>query len=591
MNKKKKNKTTYKPIDEKILVENRIETLRPHQKKAFNKMQNTNILQLRYPCSFGKGYLMITDLMQQHIIGNDKISVICSHRLGLNDQHAKEIFNSFKPLVGKVAFLFLGSKGGLRESKVAENDNNKFRRLLNQYNNYNNFPTKDRLSFTNLVKTEINAKKAKDFIKDHISHNRKVIVISTYNSIHKLSGIDIDTIYCDEAHELAANSFQSNNPESFINKYKSLICKRRFFFTATPKMSSDNDDLQDDPIESCLMSNKILFGEIIGMSNKEALSNGYSLPIDSSKITPEFFDLEHGVDYSSYENKAKLISKAFFKHKERLKEESAFPNLINPIMLVRTSSVETELWPIFNTLEMLGLQNVRIFGCASKGRNGNTEKGEISYLEGEGITEYDTREEFIDAINNCEGDAIVLHHDTLSEGINIHKFTCFMPFTEKTMTRTKFIQNLGRILRLDPFDRKRLDSGKISVGSKGWKKPKAHIIMPVFSIASNEACEFHTDILYKLENSDTIGIGNSILIGDDMATGFNEDFENLNQDEITDKSNNIISEVIFETIDLKKWNDEKNKKRIEFFKLIKKETEPGNFRSEEFSKFLNDFIL
>ena len=57
------------------------------------------------------------------------------------------------------------------------------------------------------------------------------IIFTTYHSLHRVvdSGIDIDTIYFDEAHNGTARGF-------FVAVYATAqIAKRRYYFTATPK--------------------------------------------------------------------------------------------------------------------------------------------------------------------------------------------------------------------------------------------------------------------------------------------------------------------------------------------------------------------
>ena len=61
-----------------------------------------------------------------------------------------------------------------------------------------------------------------------------------------------------------------------------------------------------------------------------------------------------------------------------------------------------------------------------------------------------TRKKYIEAIQSLtdEQPAIVLHHDTISEGLNVPGFTCFIPFSDTLMNFVKLYQFILVLLPL-----------------------------------------------------------------------------------------------------------------------------------------------
>jgi predicted helicase len=94
------------------------------------------------------------------------------------------------------------------------------------------------------------------------------LIFTTYNSLNKIvdAGIDVDIMYCDEAH----NAVQSN---FFVPvAAMSLSAKYSYFFTATRRVSSRHDRG---------MNNRLVFGDIIeNVPAPELINNGsFCLPL------------------------------------------------------------------------------------------------------------------------------------------------------------------------------------------------------------------------------------------------------------------------------------------------------------------------
>jgi superfamily II DNA or RNA helicase len=67
-----------------------------------------------------------------------------------------------------------------------------------------------------------------------VNYRYNKLIFTTYHSLHRIqeSGIHVDTIYFDEAH----NAVQKNFIEAV--EYYSIYANRCYFFTATPKHSN-----------------------------------------------------------------------------------------------------------------------------------------------------------------------------------------------------------------------------------------------------------------------------------------------------------------------------------------------------------------
>ena len=495
-------------------------------------MQKESLLQLCYACGFGKGYIIGTDLLNQIVNSDNGIYGLCSHRLGLNEQHISDLFDIFmgpkSPLLGSVAFAFVGSSGGLSTKDISEDHNLKIDKRLADYNA--GLSIYDKINLKELTLTTTSKEKLSDFIKKN--YNRHVIVVSTYHSSDKLGYIEnLKTLYCDEAHELASNFNDSNLKDekgkgSFIKNYLKINSKRKFFFTATPK------DCSDDSLNTYLMNNELLFGRRIGMTHLESIDKGYILGTSIYSAYPEEFNINFGNDFGSIANKAYFIFRIFEFHKEWLKEKSK-SGKIGPKLLVRCSSVEKDLWPIVEQLKLI-CGNIKLFASASEDTDKEIVNNNIIYQNGESLQfckktktfskryKYVDRKDYIEAIQNLpdEEEAIVLHHDTISEGINVPGFTCFLPFSDTLIDFVKLYQNVGRVIRLNRIDKYNLSQGLIKIGGDGWIKPEAQIIIPYWSGTSNTAEEIMVDIIIKLETEINAKTSTEIPYSSNMTTGF-----------------------------------------------------------------------
>ena len=170
-------------------------SLRPHQSQALNVMKEKDCGQIIVPTGGGKTMIMIQDCIND---SNSELTVIVAPRILL----AQQLCDDFIQLMG---------------DKVSPN--------LNMFHTHSG-----RTKHLSSTKPE----EIKAWVDN--TPNRKLL-FTTYHSLSKVvdSGINIDTIYYDEAHNGTAKSFNIS-----VSACKQ-IASRSYYFTATPKISYKHD--------------------------------------------------------------------------------------------------------------------------------------------------------------------------------------------------------------------------------------------------------------------------------------------------------------------------------------------------------------
>ena len=194
-------------------------TLRPHQSQALNVMKENDLGQIVVPTGGGKTYIMIEDLKANL---NNNVTVIVAPRILL----AQQLCDDFITSIDKDLNVFHAHSGRTKHTSSTKPDE----------------------------------------IAEFVDNNSSVIIFTTYHSLHKVveSGINIDNIYFDEAHNGTAKSF-------FISVSAcSQIASRCYYFTATPKISYKHDRG---------MNNKSIWGEILlDVDARELIKCGSIIP-------------------------------------------------------------------------------------------------------------------------------------------------------------------------------------------------------------------------------------------------------------------------------------------------------------------------
>jgi len=269
------------------------------------------------------------------------------------------------------------------------------------------------------------------------------LIFTTYHSLHKImeSGIKVDTIHFDEAH----NSVQKNF--YVATEYFSQHADRCYFYTATPKYSSTP--------KKPGMNNFQVYGSIIAnVPAPRMVNEGYIIPpkivakqvsLDSTNVFER--DCNHLIESIDEAGVSKVLICA-----------KATKQIIN-----LTSQTDFCI-----QLEQRGYSWMVI----------TSKTGAI--IDGKKVN----REQFFDTLHEWSKDDskkfVLLHYSILSEGINVSglEAVIFM----RSMDVIGICQTIGRVVRLHHKDAARLHSGDLTPGRlEDYHKSYGLVIIPTFN--------------------------------------------------------------------------------------------------------------
>jgi len=239
------------------------------------------------------------------------------------------------------------------------------------------------------------------------------ITFTSYKSLPKIADWDIfDMIICDEAHNL-----MERENRKVLDMFKSPV----MFFTATPITTDASDDL--------CMSDVTKFGINDSSWNIEPatlIGQGYSVmpTISLAKITTDESGAEH--DYAT------TIGEVFKDQAARVDKSMVHKMLV---ALPNTTRFEEINDKIADIREATGTE-LNVYTIAA-GRN--TFNGSAKGMK--------KRDKVLQMFKNDPSPCIVVHCDTLSEGIDIDGLTG--AFIARGLSQSKFLQTIGRVTR--PF--------------------------------------------------------------------------------------------------------------------------------------------
>jgi hypothetical protein len=572
------------------------------QLECYEKMQSTDVLTVILPTGTGKGYLLFIDLLSRIFYKRGKVFAICSHRIGLNKQHTMDMFEEYKDFIGTIGYIFIASET-YQESDEKRSEYVACLKTVNPNSHIDD-----------LISTLKPGQSLQEVIDLHHRNGRSVVIVSTYHSMQKLHGVDIDVIYCDEADKMIGSKPSTRNgikEETFMQKFNKIRVRNRYALTATPKDWSKS--WGGENIE--FMNNEAIFGERIEMEFHAAVKCGYILQPYLHIVYPLEY-VEEDLDCPDEENmdeavleisdvaavkdmnvnikaKIKMIVDAFTSHRGFLKDRSAQPDKIGAKLLIKCKNIRHEMWGIFHEGLREALPNIKIFAGGSYGYEGKPD-APIEYRNNNHYM-YDPtaettlipiadRDSYLASIKGLklEEDAIVLHCDILSEGINVKGFTgvCFV--SGITQTDAKALQNIGRATRIIDEDRSRLNSGDIMLDDMSkWIKPFCSVIIPFWNAESAEAKDKMVNLVTELRGIgfeiEKFGTGSDINRGDENRP----DMEEQNEPAISKRKSGIreLEQRLEELEHLQKIN---NMNPVDFIIEMTNDVFPN---SKEFSDF------
>lgn len=234
------------------------------------------------------------------------------------------------------------------------------------------------------------------------------ITFSSYDSFHKIAHIEFDLIVCDEAHNLTQ--------DQYYGPLSRMKAKKVLFYTATPIIKGLAED-------SSSMDNLNLFGDVIcKVEPTELIRKGYIVPPLMHMLRVATDKKGTGVDTTE------IVAQSFkFQHEQMSKYGMPFVQmLVASRGLEDHKKLESELTKLW---ELIGFI-VPVYVIEASAHRKNNRK------------HLNSRYEMVQEIKNLGQNAIIMHYDTLSEGIDISSLTgaCIL----RTMQKSKLLQTIGR---------------------------------------------------------------------------------------------------------------------------------------------------
>ena len=349
--------------------------LRPHQEKALQAMADNDLGQVIVPTGGGKTMCMIYDVLREFRENGWKTMVVVAPRILLAEQLGREFMEIIeKEYYVPVMHVHSGKIDG---------------------------------TFSSTNPLEIQG-----FVE---SCNSRKIIFTTYHSLHRIqeSGINVDTIYFDEAH----NSVQKNFFPA--TDYFSQYAHRCYFFTATPKHSRS-------PVKAGMNWTEVYGGVICQVPAPKLVKQGYILP---PKVK---------VYRSRILKKDELVA-------DRDNEQmiGAIDNLDKDKVLICAKSTRQIVALVSQTdfVQQLAIRGYSyMFITAKTG----------AMIDGEKVD----RETFFDTLNQwgrTDKKFVVLHHSILSEGINVNGLEAVLFM--RSMDYIGISQTIGRVIRKGDADK------------------------------------------------------------------------------------------------------------------------------------------
>ena len=337
-------------------------TLRPHQQDALAAMQKYEKGQVIIPTGGGKTLAMITDAKQQFDREGSTTIVVVAPRILLAEQLCKEFLDVITNAA--VYHVHSGETEHFSSTKPA---------LIANW---------------------------------HRQAYRNQLIFTTYNSLNRIqeSGIHVDTIYFDEAHNSVKRNFFP------ATEHFSSDADRCYFFTATPKHSVT--------VFKPGMNDGAVYGQVIcNVPAPKLVEQGYILP---PKVV------------------VKELPQGDFK-------QSDSQNLLDTI---DDNSLDKILIAARSTKQIVQLTTQSDFTMQLEQRGYNwmyitSKTGAI--INGQKVT----REQFFNTLNAWGRDNkrfVVMHHSILSEGMNVKGLEAVLFM--RNMDYIGISQSIGRVIRL-----------------------------------------------------------------------------------------------------------------------------------------------
>ena len=362
--------------------------LRPHQQRAFDAMQSNDAGQIIVPTGGGKTYIMIADAVNQ-LKSGPKTIVVVAPRILLANQLCEEFMEFVSATWTHVCHAHSGETHHFSSTKP------------------------ERIAIFNNVSR---------------AAGESCIIFTTYHSLQRVvdSGINIDTIYFDEAHNGCGRHF-------FIALEQVVrYATRRYFFTATPRVGRGQSVARG-------MNNTTIWGGVLeNVPAQELIAAGAIVP---PRVVP--------FETNRARNKVNAHEVDAANLKDMFEQLDVFQN---PKVLVAapSSKVLGNMLGHTDILDYFYQKGYDVMHITSK-------FGAIINDKKVG------REEFFQTLQTWGADDtkkfVIFHYSILSEGINVPGLTHTILL--RNLPIIEMAQTIGRVIRVHKDDRVAVAEGKI----------------------------------------------------------------------------------------------------------------------------------
>jgi superfamily II DNA or RNA helicase len=343
-------------------------SLRPHQQEALEALMNNDKGQCIFPTGGGKTLVGIMDAKKRFESDTSRTIVVVAPRILLAEQLSSEYLEH----ITNANVLHVHS-GETKHFSTTKSD------------------------------------RIKLFVDMCHSVSEHVIIFTTYNSLHRVqeSGIDVDTIYFDEAHNSVKRNFFGPT------EYFSGHADRSFFFTATRKTSVT--------INKPGMNDREVYGDVISrVSAPTLVQGGYILPPKVKVIDMEKHSTKAITPDIDNDNILTTIDDIGIK---------------KILVCVKTSKQLINLFQTDFAKELTQRGYSYLYITSKTG----------AVIDGQKVN----REVFFNTLNTWGKDPnkkfVVLHRSILSEGINVSELEAVIFL--RNMDVIELTQTIGRVLR------------------------------------------------------------------------------------------------------------------------------------------------
>jgi len=344
--------------------------LRPHQQKAVDALSKYRIGQCIFPTGAGKTLVGIMDAVRQFESEEQKTIVVVAPRILLAEQLSAEYLEHITDV--QVMHVHSGETHHFRTTKVRQ------------------------IQWHDIL---CNASGAHQ------------LIFTTYHSLHKVqeAGIDVDTIYFDEAHNSVKRNFFP------AVEHFSQEASRCYYFTATPKHSVT--------IAKPGMNDSEVYGQVIAeVPATQMVEEGYILP---PKVVVKQLEMVQDKQMVAERDASNML-------------ETIDDNSLSKILICARSTKQIiKLVSESDFCQQLHYRGYSWMYITSK-------TGAV--IDGKRVD----REEFFDTLNawgkDPEKQFVVMHHSILAEGINVSGLEAVLFM--RNMDYIGISQTIGRVIRL-----------------------------------------------------------------------------------------------------------------------------------------------